>query len=142
MGYEISDDRGRLDLEVVYRYLSQEAYWARGRPRDVFERSVAGSLCLGAYEPGGTMAGFARVVTDGATFGWLCDLFVLPEHRGRGVAGMLVRAVHSHPAMATVSRIMLATADAHELYRRHGYEAVDEGRYLEVRRSAPPERTR
>jgi GNAT superfamily N-acetyltransferase len=131
--YEISDELGRVDRELVYRYLAFESYWAKGRSREVFERSLVNSLCLGAYDAGGALVGFARVVTDDATFAWLCDLFVVPEHRGKGVASALVRAVREHPRLSTVFRIMLATKDAHELYRRHGYRPMDASLFMELR---------
>lgn len=118
-GFTISTDPGRLDLDVIHRYLSEESYWARGRNREVVERSVATSLNFGVYD-GERQIGGARVVTDGVTFGWLCDLFVLPDHRGLGVGTALIRAVVEHPDVADLKRLVLATEDAHELYRDVG----------------------
>jgi GNAT superfamily N-acetyltransferase len=135
--YEISDDPTRLDLDVAHAYLAGESYWALGRPREVFERAVANSLCLGVYDGDGAMVGFARVVTDRATFAWLCDLFVLDAHRGQGLGKRLVEAVRDHQDLAGVRRVALATEDAHGLYRQYGYVAVDPTRFMELRRPAP-----
>jgi len=130
--YEISDDPGRLDLDVVHRFLAEESYWAKGRRRDVLERAVAGSRNLGVYDAVGRQVGYARVITDRATFGWVCDLFVLQEHRGRGLGRRLVRAIAAHPDLRDVRRLMLATADAHGLYESEGYRPVTPGTYMEV----------
>lgn len=137
MAYEITDDPGRIDVDVVHRYLCDESYWAAGRPREVTERAVAASLCLGVYAADGDMVGFARVVTDRATFGWLCDVFVLAEHRGHGLGRRLVRAVAEHPDLRTVGRLMLATKDAHGLYLSEGWQQPSEGLYLQCTRSTP-----
>ena len=118
-GYEVSTDKARLDVDVIHRWLSEESYWAQGRARETVERSIAHSLCFGVHR-GAEMAGFARVVTDFATFAWLCDVFVLPGHRGRGLGKLIVEAVVGHPDLRGLRRIVLATKDAHELYRRHG----------------------
>lgn len=119
-GFEISTDKSRLDVAAIHRWISERSYWAQGRPRAVVERAIENSLCFGAYDDGGRMAGFARVVTDYATFAWLCDVFVLDEHRGRGIGKRLVEAVVEHPDLRGLRRIVLATKDAHELYRRYG----------------------
>ena len=111
-GYEISTDPGRLDLDVIHRFLV-DAYWSPGVTRDVVERSVAGSLCFGLYAPGGGQAGFARAVTDRATFAWIADVFVLPEHQGRGLGVWLMESVLAHPDLQGLRRVILATADAH-----------------------------
>ena len=137
MDYEISDDPARLDLDAVHGYLAGESYWAKGVPREVFERAVAGSLNLGAYDRDGRQAGYARVVTDRATFGWVCDLFVLSGHRGRGLGRALVRAIAEHPDLRGVRRLMLATEDAHGLYESQGYRLVVPGKYMEVTMQPP-----
>jgi GNAT superfamily N-acetyltransferase len=118
-GYEISTDRARLDVAYIHRYLSEESYWARGRTRETVEKAIAHSLCFGVFW-GAEQVGFARVVTDGATFGWLCDVFVDDRHRGRGLGKWLVETVVAHPDLANIKRLLLATSDAHELYRRYG----------------------
>ena len=130
-GYSISDDPARLDRDVVHGYLSGESYWARGRRREITDRSIDHSLCLGAYAPGGTQAGFARAVSDRATFAWLCDVFVLEPHRGRGLGVWLAESALGHPELASVSRWWLATEDAHALYARLGFTAyADPSRLL------------
>jgi GNAT superfamily N-acetyltransferase len=128
--YEISTERDRLDVDTIHRFLSTEAYWSPGVARDVVERSVENSLCFGVYD-GDEQVGFARVVTDGATFGWLADVFVVSGHRGRGLGKQLVAAVLAHPELQGLRRWMLGTADAHELYRRFGFsELKDVGRFM------------
>jgi GNAT superfamily N-acetyltransferase len=120
-GYVISDDPGRVDVEAVHRYLCDESYWARGRPLEIVRRSIAGSLPFGLYDPSGALAGFARAVTDRATFAFLADVFVLEAHRGRGLGVWLVETALAHPDLRDVSRWTLATDDAHTLYERFGF---------------------
>ncbi|UYZ62791.1 GNAT family N-acetyltransferase [Hymenobacter weizhouensis] len=136
--FTISTDPAQLDLNTVHRYLAEESYWARGIPRETLERAVSNSLNFGLYAPDGRQAGFARVITDRATFAWLCDVFVLSEFRGQGLSKQLMTAVWSHPDLQGLRRSMLATLDAHGLYRQFGFEdlAAPE-RYLEVRRPNP-----
>lgn len=120
-GYEVSTDPARLDLDVIHRFLRDDAYWSRGIPRDVFERSVAGSMPFGLYAPDGSQAGFARVTTDRATFAYLGDVFVLPEHRGKGLGVWLMECVFGHPELQGLRRWALVTDDAHGLYARFGF---------------------
>jgi GNAT superfamily N-acetyltransferase len=120
--YLISTDPARLDLDSIYGYLSG-SYWAAGRPREVVARSLRASLCFGLYH-GASQVGLARVVTDCATFAWLCDVFVLEEHRGRGLGVWLIDVVVGHPELQGLRRIMLATRDAHGLYARHGFTPI------------------
>ena len=115
----ISTDAAKLDLTVVHTYLSETAYWAKGRSFDVVQRSIRHSLCFGVYEDA-HQVGFARVVTDFATFAWLCDVFILDSHQGRGLGKWLLETVLAHPELRAISRILLATRDAHELYGRYG----------------------
>jgi GNAT superfamily N-acetyltransferase len=122
-GYEISTDPARLDLDAIHGFL-REAYWSPGVPRDVVERSLAGSLCFGLYAPDGAQAGFARAVTDRATFAWIADVFVLEPHRGRGLAKWLMRTVVEHPDLRDLRRTVLATRDAHGLYLGLGFEPL------------------
>jgi GNAT superfamily N-acetyltransferase len=117
--YEISTDQQRLDLEVIHEYLSNSSYWAAGRALEISRKAIRHSLCFGLYL-GDKQAGFARVVTDYATFAWLCDLFVLEQHRGLGLGKWLVEAVITHPELQAVKHLMLATRDAHGLYERYG----------------------
>lgn len=118
-GYVISTDKTRLDVDAIHGYLSQESYWAQGRPRAVVVESIEHSLCFGVYA-GAEQVGFARVVTDRATFAWLCDVFVVEVHRGRGLGKWLVECVVAHPVLQGLRLFILATRDAHELYRRYG----------------------
>jgi len=117
---QVSTDKDRLDIGLIHRFLATEAYWSRNIPRATVERAIAGSLCFGGYLDGQQVA-FARVVTDGATFGYLADVFVLPEHRGRGHAKTLVTAVMAHPELQGLRRFSLATSDAHGLYAAFGF---------------------
>lgn len=119
--YRISGDPSDIDLDRVHAWLSTEAYWALGRPREVMERAVAGSVVWGALNAAGEQVGVARLVTDGATFGWLCDVFVSPEHRGRGLGSALVAAVVAETDALGLKRVLLATEDAHEVYARQGF---------------------
>jgi GNAT superfamily N-acetyltransferase len=136
-GYGISTDRERLDVGAIHGFLSEEAYWSPGVGRETVERAIDGSLCFGLYAPDGSQAGFARAVTDGATFAWLADVFVLSEHRGRGLGVWLVESLLSHSRLRDVRRVLLATADAHELYERFGFATLeDPERYLARRASA------
>jgi len=133
-GFTVSSDPARLDLDLVHRYLSEESYWAAGIPRAVLDRAVAGSLCFGVYE-GDRQVGFARVVTDRATFAYLCDVFVLPAYRGRGLATWLVGCVVAHPDLQGLRRFVLVTRDAHGLYERFGFVTPpDPGGYMHVHR--------
>jgi GNAT superfamily N-acetyltransferase len=133
--YEIDDDQARLDLDVVYGFVTR-SYWAEGAPRDVFERSVANSLALGLYT-GGSQVGFTRAVTDRATFVWVCDVFVLPAHRGRGLAHWMIETLRAHPELAGARRFVLATSDAHQVYADCGFTPLaDPSKYMEI--SRPP----
>ena len=120
-GYEISDDKSRLDLDALHAYLSGESYWAKGRPRALLERSIANSLCFGLYAPTGNLVGFARLVTDMTTSGHLCDVYVLDSHRGQNLRKALVAAVLNHPDLQTITRFSLSTRDAHGLYASFGF---------------------
>ena len=119
---EISTDPARLDVDMVHRFLST-SYWAQGRSRETVEHSIANSMAFGAYTSGRQVA-FARVITDRAVFGYLADVFVVPELRGRGVGKVLMRAVLSHPDLAGLKLILLRTRDAHGLYAQFGFETV------------------
>lgn len=118
----ISTDGRRLDRAAVHEFL-RGSYWAGNIPRDVVDRAIEGSLCFGVYE-GSRQVGFARVVSDRATFAYLADVFVLESHRGRGLAAWLMETIRSHPALQGLRRWMLVTKDAHRLYRRCGFEPL------------------
>lgn len=115
---EISTDLGRMDLDFIERML-QSTYWAKDRSREVIEASMKASICFGAFM-GNRQVGFARVVTDRATFAWLCDVVVDPEFRGKGIAKMLVKSVVEHPELAR-TKMVLGTKDAHGLYEKFGF---------------------
>jgi GNAT superfamily N-acetyltransferase len=121
--YTISDDRGRLDLGVVHRFISEESYWGQGRGMEVVRRSVENSLSFGVYR-GAEMVGFARVVTDYATFAWVADVFVVEGHRGRGLSKWLMEVMLAHPELQGFRRWVLATKDAHGLYRQFGFREL------------------
>jgi GNAT superfamily N-acetyltransferase len=117
--YTVSTDPARLDVDLIHRCLSEQAFWALGRPREVVERSLENSLCFGVYA-GVVQVGFCRLVTDHATFGWLDDVFILPEYRGQGLGKWLVECVMAYPEVTGLHRVALATRDAHSLYVDYG----------------------
>ncbi|MFD3971418.1 GNAT family N-acetyltransferase [Streptomyces cyaneofuscatus] len=131
-GYEIDTDPDRLDIGLVHHWLSTDAFWALGRSRDTVERSMQGSLNFGVYEADGGQVAYARVVTDRATFAWLCDVYVAPAHRGRGLGARLATAVRDHLAPYELKRTMLATVDAHELYAKVGFTPVPDPELLMI----------
>ncbi|MCW3481005.1 GNAT family N-acetyltransferase [Neisseriaceae bacterium JH1-16] len=120
MSVEFSTDPARLDRELIHHFLSEDAYWSRGLPREVLERAIDGSLCAAAYRDG-RQIGFARAVTDRATFAYLADVFVLPEARGAGIGKELVGFLLAQPELQGLRRLMLVTADAHGLYAGFGF---------------------
>lgn len=136
--YEISTDAARLDAHAVHAYLTR-SYWSPGIPFETVERALRHSLCFGVYHAAsGAQVGLARVVTDYATFAYLCDVYVLEEHRGHGLGKRLMREVMTHPALTGARRAMLATRDAHGLYARHGFRAPpDDGALMQVLRPDP-----
>jgi GNAT superfamily N-acetyltransferase len=119
----ISTDPTRLDLDAIHTYLSEESYWARGRSEETLVRAIENSVPFGLYLDG-AQVGFARVVTDYATFAWIADVYVLESERGQGLGKALVEAVLEHAAVRGLPRVMLATADAHGLYEGFGFEAL------------------
>jgi GNAT superfamily N-acetyltransferase len=128
----ISTDRALLDVAAAYDFLARHSYWAAGIPLDVLQRAIAGSLCFGLFD-GGRQVGFARAVTDGATFAYLGDVYVLESHRGRGLSKWLMEGVLAHPALQGLRRVVLVTRDAHGLYDRFGFTPLaDPRRYMEI----------
>lgn len=119
----ISDDKARLDRPLIHRFLSQRSYWAQGVPEEVVGCSIEHSLCFGLYQAG-RQIGFARAVTDFATFAWLADVFIVEEARGQGYGKKLVAAIVAHPGLKTLRRFMLGTRDAHALYTQYGFAPV------------------
>jgi GNAT superfamily N-acetyltransferase len=126
-GYEISTDPSRLNADLIYQWMSQDAYWAVGRSREAQDRAIATSLNFGAYNSiSGSQVGYARAVTDYATFAWLCDVYVARADRGKGLGVALAAAVRDHLAPYGLRRILLATADAHAIYAKVGFEPLTE----------------
>lgn len=124
-GYLISTDQGRLDIRLIHQFLSVESYWAKNIPIEVVERSIINSICFGMYGECGQI-GFARLVTDKATFAYLADVFILPEHRGKGLSKWLIATIHAHPDVQGLRRWMLGTRDAHGLYAQFGWTPIPE----------------
>jgi GNAT superfamily N-acetyltransferase len=122
-GYEISDDKRRLDLNLIHDFLSNHSYWARGIPMDAVKRSIEGSFCLGLYHQG-RQVGFARAVTDFATVAYLADIFITEPHRGGGLGKWLVGSLVGRPELSGLRMQILGTRDAHGLYERHGFKRV------------------
>jgi GNAT superfamily N-acetyltransferase len=120
----VSTDPSRLDVARIHRWLSEDAYWSLGRPREVVERSIERSLNFGVYDDAGELVGYARVVTDHATFAWLCDVYVDRSSRGAGVGTALLDAVSAQLSPLGLNRTLLATADAHSLYDRYGFQPL------------------
>ncbi len=127
MNITITTDPAQIDVAAVHGFLSEQAPWSLGIPRALVERSIANSLCFAALLDDGTakpLAGFARVVTDRATFAYLCDVFVLPAWRGHGIARALLAAIDAHADLQGLRRVLLFTRDAHGLYAQHGFAAL------------------
>jgi len=140
-GCTISDDPALLDLDVVHAFIANESYWAKGIPRALVERTIANSLCWGVYFEG-KQIGFARVISDKATFAYLCDVFIASGHRGKGLSKALVATIFVHPDLQNLRRWMLVTADAQKLYEQFGFQIVSQpDRHMEIHRPAIYEKT-
>jgi GNAT superfamily N-acetyltransferase len=125
-GYEFSGDSARVDIDRTYHWLSTDAYWAKDRPREQHERAVASSLNYGVYDTAsGEQVAYARVVTDGALFAWLCDVYVAPSARGKGIGTAFVGAVREELRPFGLRRILLATHDAHGVYEKVGFKPLE-----------------
>lgn len=123
-GFLISDDPGRIDPVAAQAYLTR-SYWCPGIPIEVVRRAIEGSHAFGVYGPGGAMVGFARVITDHATFAYIGDVYILEDYRKRGLSKALMRAIRSHPDLQNLRRWMLLTQDAHGLYEQFGFTRTD-----------------
>lgn len=131
-GWLVSTDAARLDLNFIHRMLTQHSYWAKDIPFEIVRRPVENSLCFGVYD-GATQVGFARMVTDRATMGYLCDVIIASSHRGKGLSRLLMECIRSHPDLQTLRRWVLVTADAHGLYERFGFRpSASPGTYMEI----------
>lgn len=121
--FYISTDKSRLDLEMLYSFLT-ESYWSPGIPMETVKKAIENSICFGAYDAEGKQVGFARAVTDKASFAYLADVFVQPDYRGKGISRLIMEAYTAHPDLQGLRRHMLATRDAHELYKKYGFVPV------------------
>lgn len=136
-GYALSTEPARLDVDLIHHWLSTDAYWALGRSRETVEQSVRGSLNFAVHHADGSQVAYARVVTDRATFAWLCDVYVAPAHRGKGLGTWLARAVRDHLASYELKRVLLATRDAHEIYSKAGFTPVPDPEQMMILTPVP-----
>jgi GNAT superfamily N-acetyltransferase len=123
-GYRISTDKALLDFDTIFNYLDGQSYWAKGIPAGTLKTAIDNSMCFGVYKDG-IQAGFARVVTDKATFAYLCDVFILPAYRGVGLSKWLVQTIMADPELQGLRRWSLATLDAHGLYQQFGFKEIN-----------------
>lgn len=131
-GFKISNDKSLLNFDVIYRYLDTESYWAKGIPAERLKRAIDNSICFGVYQTNDQI-GFARVVTDKATFGYIADVFILPGFRNIGLSKWLMQTIINHPDLQGLRRWSLATADAHGLYSQFGFtEITRPERWMEI----------
>ena len=122
--YKISADKSLLNVALIHQFLGQESYWAQNIPVETVQRSIDSSLCFGIYQ-GDQQVGFARIISDQATFAYLADVFVLPEHRGKGLSKRLLETISNWPSLQGLRRWILVTRDAHTLYEQFGFTALD-----------------
>jgi len=131
-GYRITTDQDAMDFTVIHGFISQ-SYWAKGIPEATLKKAIKNSLCFGVFTEQNAQIGFARIISDYATFAYLADVFVLEDHRGRGISKWLVESIVAHPELQGLRRTLLATADAHGLYQRYGYTALQHpDRFMEI----------
>jgi len=131
-GYELSTDRHRIDFDLIYKCLTEDSYWFSDLTEAQLQQALDASLVIGVYGPNHSMAGFARVVTDCAIFAYLRDVFILPDHRSKGLASWLSLQIRTHPQLKDVTTWMLRTQDAHNVYRKAGYEITKEPDWLMI----------
>ncbi|WP_344274540.1 GNAT family N-acetyltransferase [Actinomadura napierensis] len=137
-GFVISDDPDLIQVDVVHGFLTRESYWRPGVTREVVQRAMAASLCLGVYTDDEAMVGFARVVSDTVTYAWLDDVFIISAYRGQGLGDWLIGIALAHPDVADVAAIMLLTADAQQLYGRHGFQEFSGWESVMIRTKPEP----
>lgn len=128
-GFTITTDAAQFNFDVIYQFIGQ-SYWAKGIPRRVMQRAIENSLCFAVIDTQGTQVGFARVITDFATFGYLADVFIIEQERGKGLSKWLIDTIVKHPDLQGLRRLMLATYDAHGLYAQFGFEPVTQPEHL------------
>jgi ribosomal protein S18 acetylase RimI-like enzyme len=132
-GFFISTKKENLDIERIYNFLSEQSYWAKGIKKELVKEMIQNApLCFGLYANDGKQAGFARVITDFVRFGWVCDVFILAEYRGRSLGKQLVDTIVSHPKLKGAC-LMLATDDAHGLYEKYGFAKIENQQKLLMR---------
>ena len=122
-GYRISTDKSELDLNVIHGFLSKEAYWSKGIPFEIIKKGIDNSFCFGVYHKL-EQVGFARLITDYATYAYLADVFIVEEHRGKGLSKWLMDVIINHPEVQGLRRWTLATLDAHELYKQFDFTSL------------------
>lgn len=122
--YTISTDKNKLNMSVIYHFIAN-SYWAKGIPKSVMQKAIDNSMCFGVYSAQNEQVGFARVVTDNATFAYLADVFIIPDLQGNGLSKLLVKTIVEHPELQGLRRFLLATADAHGLYAQYGFKPID-----------------
>jgi len=122
--YTISTDKNKLNMSVIYHFIAN-SYWAKGIPKSVMQKAIDNSMCFGVYSAQNEQVGFARVVTDNATFAYLADVFIIPDLQGNGLSKLLVKTIVEHPDLQGLRRFLLATADAHGLYAQYGFKPID-----------------
>jgi len=138
-GFKISTDKSLIDFETVYNYLNGESYWAKGIPVEKLRKAIQNSMCFGVYDKENSQVGFARVITDQATFAYICDVFILPGFRGLGLSKWLIQSILGHPDLQGLRRWSLATADAHGLYSQFGFTQITRpDRWMEIFRPYQP----
>lgn len=131
-GYQINTDSSAMDFDVIYGFIS-ESYWAKGIPIETLKRALDNSLCFGVFTNSAQQIGFARVITDSATYAYLSDVFIVKEHRGLGLSKWLVKTILDHPNLQGLRRISLATQDAYGLYTQFGFNALAHpDRFMEI----------
>jgi|SRR5579863_1273268 len=134
-GFVLSTDPARLDLRAIHKFLATDSYWAKHIPFETFARSAENSLCFGIYDSAGEQVGFARVISDFATFAYVADVFILDAHRGHGLGKWLMECIQQHPQLQGLRRWVLTTRDAHGLYSQFGFGPVKfPERYMEILR--------
>lgn len=122
--YTISTDKNKLNFNVIYHFIAN-SYWAKGIPKSVMQKAIDNSMCFGVYSAHNEQVGFARVVTDNATFAYLADVFIAPDLQGNGLSKLLVKTIVEHPDLQGLRRFLLATSDAHGLYAQYGFKPID-----------------
>ena len=122
--FKISTDKSKLNFNVIYNFIAN-SYWAKGIPNSVMQKAIDNSMCFGVYSADNEQVGFARVVTDNATFAYLADVFITPDLQGNGLSKLLIKTIVEHPELQGLRRFLLATSDAHGLYAQYGFKPID-----------------